>query len=281
VRLAAAAALAASALAAACAQSPPPRVESIGPVPVRIGVLDPAAFDAPRDPPATPTERIEQLVDLFFQAGCGGVSLSQPRLPGARYPDLECRLPGRTPETVVVAAYLEPKSERGDWTGPALLPHLYHALGVEERRHSFVFVVFGRRDGRGVHRDVGRLEEAQGDLVRAIVDLERIRTNPSALAFAASDPDLRHDLAAVSVALGRRGESLRLLALKGPQRSRRRGGAPTIALGSLHHVGAPGEPDATGAAEASRREAERSAARTIAVFLGYLDATLRSAEPAS
>jgi hypothetical protein len=264
--------VAAAALAASCAR-PPPSVGLAAPVRVRVGTIDAAAFGAPGEPPGPPSERIEQLVDLFFEAGCGGASLSRTRAREARHPDVVCRLPGRTPESVVVAAYVEPREDRGDWTGPSLLPHLYRALAVEERRHSFVFAAFGRSEARSLRGDAKRLEEAQGGLVRAIVDLERIRTGAAGIGFRASDPDLGHDLAAVSAALGAAGEPLRLYAVEGRGRFRR-GGFPTILLGSLRAEGAPDEPTAGGGAEASRSQADRATARMVAVFLGYLDATL-------
>jgi hypothetical protein len=264
--------LAAAALAASCAR-PPPSVDLAGPVRVRVGRIDAAAFGEPGGPPGSQSERIEQLVDLFFEAGCGGASLSRTRLREARHPDVVCRLPGRRPESIVVGAYVEPRENRGDWTGPALLPHLYRALAVEERSHSFVFAAFGRREERSLRGDAKRLEEAQGGLVRAVVDLERIRTGAAAIGFLASDPDLGHDLAAVSAALDQAGESLHIYAVEGRRRFRR-GGIPTILLGSLRAEGTSDEPTAGAAAGASRSQADRSTARMVAVFLGYLDATL-------
>jgi hypothetical protein len=273
--------LAAAALVASCARTPssvelaPASVELAGPEPVRVrvGTIDPAAFEPAGAPPGSPNERIEQLVDRFFEAGCAGPALSRTREREARHPDVVCRLPGRTPGSLVVAAYVEPREDRGDWTGPALLPHLYRALAVEERQHSFVFAAYGRREGRSPSADAKRLEEAHSGLVRAIVDLERIRTGAAAVGFRASDGELGRDLAAVSAALGEAREPLRLFAVEGRRRLRG-GGIPTILLGSLRPAAAPAAPAAGAEADADRSQADRSTARAVAVFLGYLDATL-------
>lgn len=129
----------------------------------------------------------------------------------------------------------------------------------------------------GVREDAKRLQETRLDRVRAIVDLRRLRSGSAAIAFASSDPRLRRDLSAVGSALGRPGESLQLLALPEPRGSlRRRSRIPTIVVASLDPEPAAGAASEVIAADGD--EAFRSAARTLAVFLGYLDATLRARE---
>ena len=262
-----------AALGTACASEPGPTPESLQPVRVRIGAIGPAEIDTAGKADASRAERIEQLVDLFWKRGCVGGALSRPRVAGERYPDVVCRLPGRTPDTVVVAAYVDPRSDRGeDWTGPALLPYLYGALSVEERRHSFAFVAFTRRSRSGVREDAKRLAETRRDQVRAIVDLQQLRSGSSTVLFASSDPSLRHDLSA-DLARDQLGESLRLLALPDGS-SLRRGRVPMLKMASPDPAEAVGEAAASGAV-ADDRESFRSAARTLAVVLGYLDEALR------
>jgi hypothetical protein len=266
-----------AALGTACASDPDPTAESLQPVRVRIGAIGPAAIDTASRADASLRERIEQLVDLFWQRGCGGGDLSRPRMQDTLYPDVVCRLPGRMADTVVVAAYVDPRSERGeDSTGLALLPYLYAALSVERREHSFAFVGLARRSRVGLREDTKRLEESRRDQVRAIVDLHRLREGSSSILFDSSDPRLHRDLSAVGLASGQPGESLRLIALPGakgwfPQRGR----IPMIRMASPHPAQAVAETAASGAGVAGDRETFRSAARTLAIFLAYLDETLR------
>ena len=262
-----------AALGAACASEPAPAPEAPQPVRVRIGAIGPAEIDTAGKTDASRGERIEQLVDLFWKSGCAGGDLSRPHVEGERYPDVVCRLPGRTPDTVVVAAYVDPRSDRGeDWTGPALLPYLYGALSVEKREHSFAFVAFARRSRSGVREDAKRLAETRRDQVRAIVDLQQLRRGSSTILFASSDPSLRHDLSAMGLARDQLGESLRLFSL--PDSSLRRGRIPTLSMASPKAGDVVGESAASGDL-ADDRESFRSAARTLAVFLGYLDGALR------
>jgi hypothetical protein len=264
--------LTAGIFAAGCAGDAPVET-AIGPVAVRIGAIDPDAFDAVREEPASIAERVEQLVDLFWKAGCRGESLSQQRAKDARYPDLVCRLPGRSPRSVVVAAYLAAKAGSGrDWTGSTLLPLLYDSLHVEQREHSFVFVGFGHRSERGLQRDLRRLQEAQSNRVANVVDLERVRAGGSAILFASRDPSLRTSLEAVRVSLGESAEPLRLVALPPWRAPSSRGRIPTTTVASIESGGR--DETAEDRPRADDRETYRATARTVAVFLGYLDAAL-------
>jgi len=145
-------------------------------------------------------------------------------------------------------------------------------LSVEKREHSFAFVAFARRSRSGVREDAKRLAETRRDEVRAIVDLQQLRSGSSTILFASSDPSLRHDLSAMGLARDQLGESLRLFAL--PDSSLRRGRIPMLSMASPDPAEAAGEAAASGDV-ADDRESFRSAARTLAVFLGYLDGALR------
>ena len=103
-----------------------------------------------------------------------------------------------------------------------------------------------------------------------VVDLRRLRAGASTLAFAASDRELRRELSVVARSLDRGGEPLRLVAAPEPRGSTgRRGRVPLITLGSVMPAR-----DASDAAAPDRDGAFRSTARTLAVFLGYLDGRL-------
>ena len=263
------------AFGSACASKPKP-VEAVPPLRVRVGAIAPDAYDAVANAPAPSVERIERLVDLFFRVGCAGDQLTQPR-PAApsHHPDVVCRLPGRSPQTIVVAAYLDP-SERSneDWSGAALLPQLYRALSVQAREHTYVFVGFSESSRRGVRGVAMRIEEVDDDHLRALVDLQHLRANASKdLLFSSSDASLRVDLGAVGAAVGMPREMLRYVDVPDAYQ---RDDVPTISIASpLQQQPDPDAPPDPAQPRVDEREAYQATGRTIAVFLAYLDDTLR------
>jgi hypothetical protein len=266
--------IALAALGSACVSKPEP-VEAVPPLRVRVGAIAPDAYDAVANAPDLSVERIERLVDLFFRVGCTGERLTQPRsAAAAHHPDVVCRLPGRSPETILVAAYVDP-SERSneDWSGAALLPQLYRALSVQAREHTYVFVGFSESSRHGVRGDARRLGDVDADHLRALVDLQYLRAGARDLLFSSTEESLRLDLGSVGAAVGMPRELLRYVDVPDAYQ---RDDVPTISIASplpqRAEAGAPREKTDPGVDE---REAYQSTGRTIAVFLAYLDDTLR------
>ncbi len=250
----------------------------LNPVRVRIGVLDAALLDSTRrGAPGPLPERTEQIVDLFWQAGCLGENLEVTLQDSKRSPDVICSLPGRTRHTIVVAGHLDGEADESgapeSWAGLALLPSLYRALNVELREHSFLFVAFGESaPRRGFRSYLARLDEAQREDVRVLVDLQDVA--PATLWSSSADPNLRRDLVAVTRALGRPLESLRFFVPRRAEPSRSVK-IPTITLGGTQETQALEEPPAVPAPGQAGPETYHSTARVIALYLGYLDETLR------
>jgi hypothetical protein len=247
---------------------------------VRLGAIDAAELDARmRSAPAAQPARTESLLDELWQAGCQAEALPAPLRYAAREPDVVCTLPGRTPARVVVVAHLDGKAQPQDvprhWRGAALLPSLYRALSAAPREHSFELVAFGKSPRRS-HRDyLERLGAPRNQDVRAIVDLQDL--DPALVWFFSSDPALGRDLVAANLALGRPLESLR--AFSGT-RAEARAPTPTIVIAAApperardpFPVVSEPAPPASGSYQES--------ARLVALFLGYVDETLRlRAEP--
>jgi hypothetical protein len=177
----------------------------------------------------------------------------------------------------VVAGHLDGETDEGgtpeNWAGLALLPSLYRALRVEPREHSFLFVAFGESAPRqGFRGYLARLDEARRDEVRAFVDLQDVE--PSVLWSSSQDAVMRRDLVAVSRAAGRPLESLRFFVPRRlePSRSVK---IPTITLGGTHETQALEDPPPVSAPGPSGTETYHGTARVIALYLGYLDETLR------
>jgi len=258
----------------ACAAGPASEVVAPGPLRVRIGPIDPVALEtAAKDPPRKLRDRTDYLVDLLWEAGCAAVEL--PR-EGSHDPDVACSLPGRTPDRIVVLAYLDRGVDESGtprhWRGAALLPFLYRALGVEKRQHSFEFAAFrqSQRRSPGDYWSRQRPRRTAED-VRAVVEI--LDLDPIALAFSSTDDGLSQDLVSAGLAVGRPLDSLRRM--KGSRTWQPLAGVPTIAIASPPGGGGSEELPAVAASRDPATTGHHSAARLIAVYLGYLDETLR------
>ena len=256
-------------LAAACVRVPhPSEVVTPGSARVRVGPIDSTALaSAVRDAPPKLRERTEYLVDLLWQVGCLAVERARPA--EAQGPDVVCTLPGRTPHRIIVLAHLDGELDESGvpkhWRGTATLPFLYRALGVEQREHSFEFVAFGKTPRKRFRQYLEHLEAARGEDVRAIVEIQDL--GPATIAFASADAGLRQDFVATGLAVGRPPGSLRTFT------HRRVGRVPAIPAIAI--AAPPDPPRAAAGARAGEVEGYRSAARLVAVYLGYLDETLR------
>jgi hypothetical protein len=235
---------------------------------VRVGSIDALALEsAVTHAPSALRERSEYLVDLLWEAGC--VANEIVRRPGTRVPDVVCSLPGRTPYRIVVLAHMDREIDASGvprhWRGAALLPFLYQSLGVEQREHSFQFAAFGSHTTRRFLDDPPRFDSVRGGEVRAIVEI--VDLGPETIGFWSSDPGLGQDFLASSLAVGRPLDWLRRL-----ERHRLRPHRiPTIAITSPSDAGLP----AVGAPRTAEVDTYHSAARLLAVYLGYLDDTLK------
>jgi len=265
--------LAASLLAAACAKGPGVEVVMPGSARVRVGQIDQVALEtAIKSAPSDLRERTEYLVDLLWQAGC--LAVEMPRPEEARTPDVVCSLPGRTTQRIVVLAHLDPEVDGNGvprhWSGTALLPFLYAALGVEEREHSFEFAAWGKGPRRGARNRPARLDSPLGEDVRAIVEIHHL--DPAKIGFSSTDSGLGRGFVAASLAVGRPLDSLRTFTH--PRLRNRRMRIPTLVIASPERSSAREETPAVSAPRAAEPAGYHSAARLLAVYLGYLDETL-------
>lgn len=91
-------------------------------------------------------QREATLKGLFDEAGCGGESLTEQRVRGAKLPNVICVLPGRGDRVILVGAHFDHVAA-GDgvvdnWSGASLLPSLYEAIRREPRKHTYIFIGF-------------------------------------------------------------------------------------------------------------------------------------------
>jgi hypothetical protein len=264
--------LAGSIAVAACAVSPKPRDTVEGTVRVRVGATDSIQVPAQEESRGPVRDQLEDLFDLFWEAGCAGDRLRfSNRTQVGGEPDVVCTLPGESGDIIVLIAHIHLVSGSAgpvdNWASAASLPLLYRALATEERRHTFLFVGSGddalrRRMGRYLQR----LATSPSAEVRAIVELQDLSVGPEVWC-ASSDTAIREDLSAVALALGR-SQSVRFYTPRSevdPDASRI---ATKITIGT---EGPGGEPDRSRLPGTAN---DGSALRLIAFFLGYIDQTL-------
>jgi hypothetical protein len=268
--------------AQACAK---PFVPVPDPLRVRAGSIDTAALAVTlaHVPRAIP-ERIDRLVELFQQAGCGSEYLDVQMPGGTPYPNVICTLPGRSRWTVVVGAHVDRAADGNgvvdNWSGVALLPHLYRSLAVQEREHSFVFIGFGHvtLDQQGSRGYLRRLGAMRREHIRAMVNLKGLGLGPTSMWSSQADRNLRQDLHAVAKALGLPLESTRFFEnVNADSQSFLWWGIPAITIHSFDQKTARllQQPYRDRDVSLIDPAAYYESARLISLYLAYLDETLR------
>ncbi len=124
-------------------------------------------------------ERGMRLRELFIEAGCTGVQLTEEEVGGSRLPNLVCTLPGSSDATIIVGAHYDANFDYGrgiidNWSGASLLPSLFESVKAYPRRHTFIFVAFvGEERGLvGSRYYVRRLPKERRNAVGAMVNLD-------------------------------------------------------------------------------------------------------------
>jgi Zn-dependent M28 family amino/carboxypeptidase len=254
------------------------------PVAVRVGTVDRAALEAALEAvPLGIRARAEQLEVLFQQAGCG--AHTHREMPGGTpEANVWCELPGRSDATLVVGANLDRANDGigavDNWSGIALLPSLYQAIAVEPREHSYVFAGFAhaklhQRGSRQFLRRMGPEERAK---IVGMVDLKGLGIGTTAIWTTQADRNLRQDLFAVTKALGLPLRETRFFSnVSVDSQSFRFYGIPTLTVHSFDRRSARvlAQPVLDRSPDRIDRDAYYETARTLAVYLAYLDDTLR------
>jgi hypothetical protein len=254
---------------------------------VRVGTIDRAALEAAVEAvPVGVHSRAERLEALFQEAGCGAHTTSE--LPGGTpEANVVCTLPGRIPGTIVVGANLDRASDGigavDNWSGVALLPSLYRAVAAEPREHTYLFAGFAhvalrQRGSRQFLRHLGEKGRAQ---IRGMVNLKGLGLGTTAIWTTMADRNLRQDLFAVTKALDLPLRETRFFSnVSVDSRSFRYYGIPTLTVHSFDRKSARvlAQPIIDRSPDRIDRSDYFDTARTLAVYLAYLDDTLRIRE---
>jgi hypothetical protein len=270
------------ALSAGCAAKLIPVTE---PIDVRVGEISGSQIEASfLDVPARRGQRLRRLTAHFEEAGCRGHAL-ETREPGlTRNPNLICTLRGASASVILVGAHFDLANDgRGvadNWTGAGLLPILYRSLQVEPRHHTFLFVAFADTNvsQRGSIGFLRRLDAESRARIRGMVDLKGLGLGSTAVWSTQADPNLRQDLFAVSRAMRLPLRPVQFFEnINADSKSFRRFGVPAITIHSFDKKTARllHEPIRDRSPSQLDPVSYHDTARMVAVYLGYLDRTLR------
>ena len=176
-------------------------------VTVRIGIGPRYLWGEADRPPEGHAERYGRLRDLFDIAGCPMVEPARNTTDVANADLLICRLQGQTETIIVVVSDFEGPAwlKRDGWPAAAMLPGLYSALSVEDRRHSFVFIASDEiRSLRGRTRENAGLgipgTENSNDIA-AVVNIRAMGSRVFGVVSDRADLDLYQDLIRVGRSL--------------------------------------------------------------------------------
>jgi len=272
-------------VALACAK---PFVPVTDPLRIRVGAIDAGQLQASvSDVPEKNADRIERVTQLFQQAGCGSEFLEVALYGGTPYPNVICTLPGRSSYTIVVGANVDkPLDGKGvidNWTGAAMLPHLYRSLAAAPREHSFLFIGFGHvlKDEQGSRGYLRRLGAEKRDRIRAMVSLKGLGLGPTSVWSTQADRNLRQDLFAVAKALGLQLDAVRFFKnVNTDSEAFLFWGIPSITVTSFDKSNARLLEEPVRDRDISQIDlaAYYDTARLLAHYLAYLDDTLRLRE---
>jgi hypothetical protein len=254
------------------------------PVAVRVGAIDTAALEAAVEAVPTGLEaRAERLEALFHAAGCSDhVKAELPR--DSPRSSVTCELPGRTASIILVGANLDQAHDgakvEDNWASSALLPFLYKAIAAEPREHTYLFTGFAHPVLRqhGSRQFLRSLGEAGRARIRAMVELKGLGIGTTAFVSTRADANLRQDLLAVSKTLDLPvRETSSITSVSALSKGTRRYHVPTLTVHSLDRktarVLAGSVLDET--PDRSDQGDFLDTARVLAVYLAYLDDTLR------
>ena len=158
--------------------------------------------------PAKNAERLTGLRTLFTEAGCP--ELREQKVRGSKLPNLICRVPGETAETIVVGAHFDKvKAGRGvidNWTGATLLAALEFAMNGAKPKRTLLFVGFtdeelGLVGSRAFARQIPKAELGN---YRAMINLDSLGAGPLVLWVSHADRELANLAVRVAGKLGQK-----------------------------------------------------------------------------
>lgn len=141
-------------------------------------------------------QREATLKQMFADAGCGEQQISEQVVKGSKLPNLICVLPGNSDRVIIVGAHFD-HVPAGDgvvdnWSGASLLPSLYQAVKVEQRKHTFIFIGFTDEEKGevGSHFYAHQMSKEQVAATDAMVNMDTLGLTPTKVWTSHSDKNL-------------------------------------------------------------------------------------------
>ena len=149
-------------------------------------------------------DRERTLRDLFTEAGCLDVKLTEQTVKHSKVPNLICGLEGKLDSYIIIGGHFD-LAEKGagvvdNWSGSSLLPSLYQSLKSVPRRHTFIFIGFTDEEKGlvGSRYYVEQLTKGELRRISAMVNLDSLGTGATKLELTRADKMLANALAAVA-----------------------------------------------------------------------------------
>jgi Peptidase family M28 len=149
-------------------------------------------------------DRERTLRDLFTEAGCVDVKLTEQIVKHSKVPNLICGLEGKLDSYIITGGHFD-LAEKGNgvvdnWSGSSLLPSLYQSLKSVSRRHTFIFIGFTDEEKGlvGSRYYVDKLKKEELRQISAMVNLDSLGTGTTKLELTRGDKKLANALAAVA-----------------------------------------------------------------------------------
>ena len=140
-------------------------------------------------------QREPALRQIFEEAGCSGMNLTEQPVKSLKAPNLICSLNGTTDSVILVGAHFD-LEEAGhgvvdNWSGASLLPSLYQGLSGVARRHTFRFVGFsGEEKGLvGSKAYVQQMNKTHEPVI-AMVNMDTLGLAETEVWASRADPEL-------------------------------------------------------------------------------------------
>lgn len=146
--------------------------------------------------PDTNEERAAQLRAWFNQQGCSGNDLKEQKVESNAAPNVICRMPGESEDTVVIGAHFDRVTSKlrpiDNWRSASLLPSLYQCLRTRKRHYTMVFIAFSDsgNDPTGAQTYAAHLDQADLSHLRAMINLDALGLSPTKVWSTHSDKDL-------------------------------------------------------------------------------------------
>jgi Zn-dependent M28 family amino/carboxypeptidase len=141
-------------------------------------------------------QREGTLKEMFSDAGCNDLQISEQTVKGSKFPNVICYLQGESDKVIIVGAHFDRASE-GDgvidnWSSASLLPSLYQSIKNQRRKHTYIFIGFTdeERGEIGSRFYVQRMTKVQIAATDAMVNMDTLGLGPTEVWASHSDKRL-------------------------------------------------------------------------------------------